>query len=110
MLITKLDSKKSSVVVKYYGRGNWDSDVHFLPSLDPQRLRCQSTQGNRTHRGISGIDEGWSNGGWGVHAIVDSLMEEEDEEDDLPVFGDNVAEMINANSQYPLAVEELSDE
>jgi|JI6StandDraft_1071083.scaffolds.fasta_scaffold224665_2 hypothetical protein len=34
----------------------------------------------------------------------------EEEYDDLPVFGDNVADMVNAHSQYPLAVEELSDD
>lgn len=40
--------------------------------------------------------------------VAEGLMEEE--YDDLPVFGDNVADMVNAHSQYPLAVEELSDD
>ena len=35
-------------------------------------------------------------------------MEEEDV--DMPIFGDNIAEMIQSNSIYPMAVEDLSDD
>ena len=35
-------------------------------------------------------------------------MEEEDI--DMPIFGDNIAEMIKSNSKYPMAVEDISDD
>ena len=35
-------------------------------------------------------------------------MEEEDV--DMPIFGDNIVEMIQSNSKYPMAVEDLSDD
>lgn len=35
----------------------------------------------------------------------------EQEEDDMPVFGDNLMEMMNSgNGKYPMAVEDLSDD
>jgi hypothetical protein len=35
----------------------------------------------------------------------------EQEEDDMPVFGDNLMEMMNSgNGNYPMAVEDLSDD
>lgn len=34
----------------------------------------------------------------------------EEEEEDMPVFGDNLMEMMNSNGNYPMAVEDLSDD
>lgn len=34
----------------------------------------------------------------------------EQEEDDLPVFGDNLMELMNTNGKYPMAIEDLSDD
>lgn len=35
----------------------------------------------------------------------------EQEEDDMPIFGDNLMEMMNTgNGNYPMAVEDLSDD
>ena len=34
----------------------------------------------------------------------------EEEEEDMPVFGDNLMEMMNTNGNYPMAVEDLSDD
>jgi periodic tryptophan protein 1 len=34
----------------------------------------------------------------------------EQEEDDLPVFGDNLMDLMNAGGQYPMAIEDLSDD
>jgi hypothetical protein len=34
----------------------------------------------------------------------------EEEEEDMPVFGDNLMEMMNTNGKYPMAVEDLSDD
>lgn len=28
----------------------------------------------------------------------------------MPIFGDNVMEMMNSNSKYPMAIEDLSDD
>lgn len=36
--------------------------------------------------------------------------EMEQEEDDLPVFGDNLMELMNSQGGYPMAVEDLSDD
>ena len=33
-----------------------------------------------------------------------------DQEEELPVFGDNIPEMMMSNSKYPMAVEQLSDD
>lgn len=34
----------------------------------------------------------------------------EQEEDDMPVFGDNLMEMMNSQGGYPMAIEDLSDD
>jgi hypothetical protein len=34
----------------------------------------------------------------------------EQEEDDLPVFGDNLMELMNTNGKYPMTIEDLSDD
>ena len=34
----------------------------------------------------------------------------EEEEEDMPVLGDNLMEMMNSSGKYPMAVEELSDD
>jgi periodic tryptophan protein 1 len=34
----------------------------------------------------------------------------EQEEDDMPVFGDNLMELMNGGGQYPMAIEDLSDD
>lgn len=34
----------------------------------------------------------------------------EEEEEDMPVFGDNLMEMMNTNGNYPMAIEDLSDD
>lgn len=37
-------------------------------------------------------------------------VEMEEEEEDMPVYGDNLMEMMNTNGKYPMAIEELSDD
>lgn len=34
----------------------------------------------------------------------------EQEEDDLPVFGDNLMELMNGGGGYPMAIEDISDD
>jgi len=34
----------------------------------------------------------------------------EEEEEDMPVFGDNLMEMMNTGGKYPMAIEDLSDD
>ena len=34
----------------------------------------------------------------------------EEEEQDMPVFGDNLMEMMNNGGKYPMAIEDLSDD
>lgn len=36
--------------------------------------------------------------------------EMEEEEEDMPVFGDNLMEMMNTQGNYPMAIDDLSDD
>lgn len=38
------------------------------------------------------------------------MNNEDEEDDDLPVFGDNFQDLMNAQDKYPLAIEDLSDD
>lgn len=39
-----------------------------------------------------------------------STEEMNEEDDDLPVFGDNLMDLMNAGGDYPMAIEDLSDD
>lgn len=84
--------------------------------MDPARLRGPRPQGDRAHLTGNQRDEAGSHGRRGVPRQTRRLQQEyneemEQEEDDMPVFGDNLMEMMNSgNGNYPMAIEDLSDD
>ncbi len=93
--------------------------------MDLERLCSIISQGNRNDWRLNQRNEVRSHGQGRVNFILFSLLQseptdnmmDEDEEENMPIFGDDMLELMNSKSNYPMvqlfiiqAIEDLSDD